>query len=414
MKKILLLVLFLFTITLFWPGNVYAKARVITANDLMGRLVLQNDSGNKLWYISPTTKERWYLRNDDDLKLLFETLGVTPTAKEFSQLATNAKRKTPATLLKKYAGQLIISPESSSTAFFLNKADGIMYGITTFDKLYKAGKIIGVSAGGSVLRQLAMNSVQMTYDPAFYGIAYAKYDGLNILSSNTNSETILPLASLTKLMTALVFLSTDPDWDEEVVITKEEIDYPCTLQTCGTTSEINLKAGDRIKIKDLWVGMLSASSNQSAVILADNSGLTRKEFVEKMNEKAESLGLAKTKFVEMSGLSADNISTAGEFAKIADSAFADPRINDATLGNNYIFYVTQADGAARKVTVSNRNLSLLAMGPIASKTGYLVEAQRNAVVKKDGQIIIALHCYSLTQRNSVIKNLMGGALAAAN
>lgn len=414
MKKILLLVLFLFTITLFWPGNVYAKARVITANDLMGRLVLQNDSGNKLWYISPTTKERWYLRNDDDLNLLIETLGVTPTAKEFSQLAKNSKQKTPAALMTKYGGQIIISPESSSTAFFLNKADGVMYGITTFDKFYKAGKIIGVSAGGSVLRQLAMNSVQMTYDPAFYGIAYAKYDGLNILSSNTNSETILPLASLTKLMTALVFLSTDPDWDEEVVITKEEIDYPCTLQTCGTTSEINLKSGDRIKIKDLWVGMLSASSNQSAVILADNSGLSREEFVTKMNEKAESLGLEKTKFTEMSGLSADNISTAEEFARIADAAFDDPRINDATLGNNYVFYVAQADGTTRKVTVSNRNTSLLAMGPIAAKTGYLVEAQRNAAVKKNDLIIVAMHCYSLAQRNSVVKNLMGGVLAVAN
>lgn len=398
------------------PTSVSAAVAKITTNDLLGRLVLQVENGNKLWYIDPTTKKRWYLHNDADLQKLIKEVGVKPTSVDFSKLAIHARDTTPPALLTKYAGKIIISPDDSSKIFFLNKADSIMYGVGDFNYFYtQIGKVIAARANDSLLRQLVMANSSESYDPTFYGIAYAKFDGLNIISSNKYSQSILPLASLSKVMTAMVFLESEPDWDQEVIITQEEINYPCTLQLCGTTSEIDLRAGDRIKIKDLWVGMLSASSNQSAYILANHSSTTTEAFVKQMNNKAKSLGLKKTKFVEMSGLSADNVSTAEEFAKIAKEAFGDLRIADATGSTNYTFNVIQSNGQLRKVTVNNRNYSLLAMGPRASKSGYLVEAQRNAAVEKDGHIIVALHCYSLDQRNSIISNLINtGPLVLAN
>ncbi|HOH67595.1 MAG TPA: serine hydrolase, partial [bacterium] len=411
MKKIIILaVLLVFFVLPLAPLN--AAAKTYSANKLLGRLAIQGDSGHKLWYIHPTSQERWLLASDEDLSLLISQLGLTPEAGEFSQLALSRKQTTPASLLKKYAGQIIISPADSGQVFFLNKADGIMYQIKHFEQFYKIGRVIGALVNTATLKQLPLKTLspvanKLTYDSAFRGVAYAQYDGANLLSVS-NGEVVLPLASLTKLMTALVFLDTNPDWDKKITITPNQINYPCTLQTCGTTSEIDLKVGDQIKISDLWLAMLSASSNQASVILVDNSGLSREEFVQKMNDQARALGLIKTRFVEMSGLSADNVSTATEFAKIAATAFADPRINDATMANNYSFYVRQADGTGRKVIVNNRNTSLLALGPIAAKTGYLVEAQRNAAIKKNEQIIIALHCYSLTQRNSIIQNLLSG------
>jgi len=411
MKKLLLFILIISSVVII-PTTVSAKAPVITSADLVGRLVLQSESENKLWYINPASNKRWYLHNDEDLDLLIKTWGVKPTINEFSQLATHARYTTPKSLLTKYAGQIIISPNDSDKVYFLNKADGIMYGVGDFDYLYSIAKVIGIASPDNVLRLLAMNTTQATYDPAFYGIAYVKYDGEKVVSSNKNSYLTLPLASLTKVMTALVLLDYEFDWDKIVTITQEEINYPCTLQPCGLTSEIDLKVGDKIKMQDLWVAMLSASSNQSAVILADNSGVTRAEFIAEMNAKAKLFGLDKTKFLEMTGLSADNVSTAVEFAKIAKAAFADLRIADATGSTNYKFNVTQADGTTRLITVNNRNYSLLAMGPRASKSGYLVEAQRNAVIKKNGQIIIAMHCYSLSQRNSIISNLIGDSSLA--
>ncbi|MFA6526670.1 MAG: serine hydrolase [Candidatus Buchananbacteria bacterium] len=383
----------------------------LTAKDLIGRLVLEKDSFNKLWYIEPATKERYYIRDDEDISLLISAFGKKPTKADFAKLAKNSKTKTPVALAAKYKGSIIISPLDNKTAYYFNPADNITYIINNFNDLYAAAKVIGLSASDTLFRQITMNSKQLTYDPAFTGIAYVKYDGEKY-SDGSNSDRILPLASLSKVMTALVFIETNSDWNREIEITPEEIRYPCTLQACGSTSEVNLKAGDRLRVIDLWVAMLSASSNQSAAILADNSGMTRQEFIDKMNQKAKDLGLVKTHFEEMSGLSADNISTAKEYSKVAKAAFDNSWIAEATRSVDYVFTVQQADGTSRDVRVLNRNSSLLAMGPNASKSGYLVEAQRNAVIEKDGNIYIAMHCYSLGQRNSTIARMLEGSTLA--
>ena len=386
--------------------TVKKPAKALTVADLSGRLVIEKDSFNKIWYVDPASKERYYLNTEADLKLVTDN-ALKPAAKEFRDIAKTAKSKTTAAMIKKYSGRFIVGP-ADKKIYYLNPGDNIAYVVTNHkDFVGWTAKVIGLPAADSLLRQIAMNSVQLTYDPAFYGTAAVKFDGTSY-SGGQNSDVILPLASLSKVMTALVFLDTKPDWNKQVQITPEEIKYPCTLQACGTTSEIPLKAGDYLLIKDLWVAMLAASSNQSAVILADNSGLTRAEFVAKMNEKAKALGLKKTHFEEMTGLSADNISTAEEFAVIARTAFMNEAIAEATRQTDYNFEVVQTDSNARSVHVANRNTSLLAMNPLASKSGYLVEAQRNAAVLRDGQVAVALHCYSLAQRNDTIKRLLDG------
>jgi len=415
MRKTIITIFFITSCFFVSTPVLAVKNPPIQASDLLGRLVLQTDSEDKLWYVTPITKQRWYLHDNKDLETLIYYLNAKPTKEEFNKFAKSGKTKTPRDLLKKYGGRIITSPENDKIVFYLNPADGVIYKINNFDSFYKIASVIGKKTSGDILNQLTMNQIQFTYDPAFYGIASVKYNG-NEFSNGQNSDLILPLASLTKLMTALVLLDTNPSWDKKITITKEEINYPCTLQLCGTTSEIDLRAGDIVTFQDLWIGMLSASSNQSSVILVDNSGLSREEFVEKMNEKASStLGLVKTKFVEMSGLSADNISTAEEFAKIANMAFSRYKINEATRTTNYTFTAKQANGIPREVTIVNRNYSLMAISPNGgSKSGYLVEAQRNAVVEKDGQVAVALHCYSLTQRNNIIERLLNNdALVSA-
>lgn len=108
----------------------------------------------------------------------------------------------------------------------------------------------------------------------------------------------------------------------------------------------------------------------------------------------------------MSGLSADNISTAEEFAKIVYLAFTNDIIAQGTRHTDYTFQAEQSDGAIRYVNVANRNYSLLAFGVDASKSGYLVEAQRNAVIMKNNKVIVVFHAYSLSQRNSMVKAIL--------
>lgn len=249
--------------------------------------------------------------------------------------------------------------------------------------------------------------------PLFNDVAYVAYDGKNYYQPYY-ADQVLPLASLSKLMTALVILDHRPDWNKNITITKEEINYPYTLQATGTTSEVPLRPGDQARFYDLWVAMLVASSNQSAVILSDNVGISRQQFVREMNDKAAALGLTQTKFLEMSGLSEKNISTAKEFAIIAAAAFNKIEVLEASRLLEYGFTVTQGDGAPRLVSVINRNLSLMAFNPDGAKTGFLVEAQRNATIKKNGRIIVVLHALSMNQRNDTVKKLLAGEQVSFN
>ncbi|MFA6594488.1 MAG: serine hydrolase [Candidatus Buchananbacteria bacterium] len=419
MKKIVSYILF-FTLTaaMITPSGVLAAAKKTatnyksyTATQLSGRLALQANVNNRFWYVTPDGQTRYIVENDVELYEMVAQVGVDIAAADIAKFT--AKKKLSSSFLKKYSGKFIFLDSRRSQIYYINPGNGYAYRIATFNKVFDASKTIGLKVADASLRRIPMNDSQFTYDPLFNDIAYVSYNG-NKYDNSYHSQTILPLASLSKVMTALVLKDQNLDWNKIIEITAEEIRYPCTLQPCGSTSEVNLKAGDKARMGDLWIAMLTSSSNQSAVILSDNSGLTREEFVKKMNEKAKALGLVKTYFEEMSGLSAKNISTAEEFAVIAKAAFDNEHIASGTRFTDYVFTVEQADGSTREVEVSNRNYSLLAFEPTASKTGYLVEAQRNAAIAKDGKVIVVLHAASLTQRNNIVaKVLAADQLAAA-
>ncbi|MFA6919084.1 MAG: serine hydrolase, partial [Patescibacteria group bacterium] len=308
----------------------------------------------------------------------------------------------------KYYGAVVYASSTSSSAkasyWYVNPGDSIRYSLNSYEDVYSMAKVIGLTVDDATLRKVVMNDKQLTFDATFNSVAYVKYDGSQFVNGS-NANTILPIASLTKLMTALVLNDLTIDWTREVTITEEEINYPKVLVNGDATSEVPLEAGDSVRMSDLWIAMLTASSNQSAVILADNSGLSRQEFAAAMNKKAQKLGLKKTKFYEMTGLDPNNVSTPQEMALIANSAFVIEKIAQSTQVPDYVFEVVQADGNTRQVDVKNRNYSLLAMGADASKTGFLVEAQRNVVLRKNNNIIVVLHALSTVQRNQIIQKL---------
>ncbi len=383
---------------------VKASAQTAVRRDLQGRFVVQKENYNKLWYFDSQNKERYLIRDGKDIELLIELFATDISNSDFSKISKNPKVKSIPTIVAKYKGKFI---KFKGDVYYVNPGDGLAYYAGNYQSFISTAKALGARVSDASIKPLSLNSKQLTYDPLNSNLAYTSYDGITF-SGSRNSGQVLPLASLTKLMTALVFAETNPDWSKIVEVTPDQIAYPCTLQTCGTTSEIPLKAGDKVMIEDLWIALLTASSNQSAKILADNSGLTTEEFVAKMNQKAKELGLTKTKFVEMSGLSPDNISTAEEFAKLSQAAFDNFYITVGTNYRNHSFMAEQSDGSLRRVSVANRNYSLLDFGVQASKTGFLTEAQRNVALKKDGKIIVVLHALSMNERNEVITKLISG------
>src|SRR5262249_39250225 len=113
-----------------------------------------------------------------------------------------------------------------------------------------------------------------------------------------NSDLAVPIASLTKLMTTLVFLEQQPDLSRTVEVTRTELDGGGHTQ---------LRNRENVSLADLLHMSLMCSDNVATRVLARESGLTHDDFIAGMNKKAEALGLAHTRFVELTGLDENNV-----------------------------------------------------------------------------------------------------------
>lgn len=177
-----------------------------------------------------------------------------------------------------------------------------------------------------------------------------------------NAEEPRPVASITKLMTALVFLEHNPGW---------ELVYKIKAEDKREGGKFYLFTGESVKVKDLFYSSLIASDNIATIALVKSTGMSEEEFVRIMNEKAAELSLKNTSFSDPIGLSNANISTPREVAEFAKAALADKNISEATLTKKYEF----STGEGRKKIVRNTDdlLDLFPQNGIriaGGKTGY--------------------------------------------
>lgn len=371
--------------------------------DARGRILIQVDSFHRAWYVYPKNGQRYYLKNGSEVISVGGSLAVGISNADLAKIPVVGQgNATP--LSNRLKGYFLLAVESRGELWYVG-LNGQRQALRTSAAAHNFMQSAGLAAKNADLAKVPMNTTQLMFDPTFRGVTAAKLEN-GKLTSGKHANTIMPLASLTKLMTAIVLLDTNPNWDKKVVITDSVIQYPRQLVGNDATSEVDLKVGDSVRVDDLWVSLLVASSNQSAVALVDQSGYTRAEFIALMNAKAKELGLNSTYFYDVAGLDSHNVSTAEEMAQLAEFAFAIPKIGATTAILNKVFTVTAKDGKTRNVTVVDRNYSLRAFGVEAAKTGYLTEAQRNAVIKKDGAIIVILHASSMAERNNTIRSLI--------
>jgi len=176
------------------------------------------------------------------------------------------------------------------------------------------------------------------------------------------ADEVQPIASITKLMTALIFLDNNPGWEEIYQITPDD-------QISG--GRLNLFLGEKIKVKDLFYTSLIASDNGATIALVHASGINEADFVKKMNERAKSLGLIKTSFVDPIGLSDNNVSTAREVALLAREALGRQEIRQATERQEYEF--NTQEGRIKKIESTDYLLFDSAQNSfqvLGGKTGY--------------------------------------------
>jgi len=187
-----------------------------------------------------------------------------------------------------------------------------------------------------------------------------------------NVDWVVPIASITKLMTALVVLDSGLPLDEPLTISKEDRDG-----LKGTRSR--LAVGMKVTRDDLLRLALMASENRAAAALARAHPGGTPAFVAAMNRKAGELGMWHTRFVDGTGLSNGNVSNAQDLSRLVGAAYQHPLIREYTTDTQYT--VRLANGRKMQFSNSNRLVRNAGWEIGLSKTGYISEAGRCLVMQ---------------------------------
>jgi D-alanyl-D-alanine endopeptidase (penicillin-binding protein 7) len=188
---------------------------------------------------------------------------------------------------------------------------------------------------------------------------------------NKNSDAVVPIASITKLMTAMVILDRGLDLQQRVVLSREDVDY-----RKGTRSRLN--PGVVLTRDELLLLALMASENRAAAALGRTYPGGLEAFVPAMNAKAQALGMSDSHFVDPTGLSSQNVSSARDLAKLVRAAHGYPLIREYSTRDRATVTAYGRPLAFRNtnglVRSSHWEIGL-------SKTGYISEAGRCLVMR---------------------------------
>lgn len=205
-----------------------------------------------------------------------------------------------------------------------------------------------------------------------------------------NADKKLPMASTTKIMTALI-IAEDCDLSEVITVPDSAVGVE--------GSSIYLKKDEQISVKDLLYGLMLRSGNDASVALAIHHSGDVESFVKKMNDRAKELGANDTHFCNPNGLPSEgHYTTARNLAEIARFAMSNEVFSEVVSCKNYT-------GDFRSFTNKNKLLTRLD-GANGVKTGYTEKAGRCLVSSAQrnglGVICVVLNCYDMFERSQEI------------
>jgi serine-type D-Ala-D-Ala endopeptidase (penicillin-binding protein 7) len=177
-----------------------------------------------------------------------------------------------------------------------------------------------------------------------------------------NSQNQRSIASITKVMTAAVFVENNPDLTREVAVERSDV---------FAASTTYLKNRDVITTGDLLHLLLIASDNAAARALARVSEYGSAGFIQRMNDKAVELGLTSTRYTDPSGLDALNVSSAYDMARLIAFASGDERLSAVMRRAEYTVHTQR-----RAITIHSTN-QLVRIGDVdvlGGKTGFISKA----------------------------------------
>lgn len=236
------------------------------------------------------------------------------------------------------------------------------------------GKLVKAKSNASSNRTPATPDFNKDGEPNLQSSAALVYDqNTGKLLYAKNPDTVTPIASITKVMTAMIVLDARLPLDEAITITNEDIDL-----LKGTKSRLPI--GSAFRREDLMRLALMASDNRAASALGRNYPGGIEAFVEAMNTKAKLLGLGSTRFVDSSGLAPGNVSSPQDLATLVSEAARYPQIREFSTTPE--LHVTLPN--AKKPMGFNNTNALVKnqdwnIG--LSKTGYISESGKCLVMQ---------------------------------
>ena len=175
-----------------------------------------------------------------------------------------------------------------------------------------------------------------------------------------NADQVRPIASITKLLTSLVFLESGADLNSTTRITNED---------AFESSKSRLRPGEEYTVRDMLYAALISSDNRAARALSRSAGMPQARFIARMNDKAKELGMDSTHVIEPTGLSDENRATAHDCAILVNAALKNHLIRHVTSCTEHTI---RPLNRRRMVGLSNTNRLLQTdLKFLGAKTGYI-------------------------------------------
>lgn len=202
-------------------------------------------------------------------------------------------------------------------------------------------------------------------------VAFVIDQDTNEILFKKNEQAVLPIASLTKLMTGMVISNAKLPMDEQITITTDDIDTE-------KGSRSRLRVGATLTREELLRLALMSSENRAAHALGRTYPGGMNVFVSVMNATAKYLGMHDTRYVEPTGLSSQNQSSAKDLANLVNTAYADPTLREMTTASGYQIAVS---GRTLQYSNTNRLVKSPDWDIGLQKTGYISEAGQCLVMQ---------------------------------
>ena len=254
--------------------------------------------------------------------------------------------------------------------------------------------LVSVLALPAQARELSARPIPVSYIPqeelrlsSMASMVFDQNTGQILFAKNAEMET--PIASITKLMTAMVFLDQHPDMSDRIKVTEADVDRL-------KHSSSHLPVGTSLTRKQMLNMALVASENRAASALGRTTlEGGRAAFVAAMNQKARALGMIHTHFVDPTGLNPENVSTAADLAKMVNYAYEHyPEIRKVASQGYY-------DMGTRRVVLKKRHQRRhVAYIPVQYRNTNVLTREHNWDIglSKTGFINEAGHCVVMQTR----------------